>query len=158
MFRSQYCNKSLKIGLDYSNEWIDDFVEIPPYTFDKESGQALNKTPFPILKKVGRINIQEQIQSYADECDFYRILTRFAQGDCSDMSIINRGVVAFGDIAELPDNINDYNKYMQAYFDKIGHIDKDIAYGILEKKFSNDVIVKMIDERIKAQMIKKDGE
>ena len=65
-----------KIGLDYSDPYMDIYDEVPPFAVDEETGEILNKTARPIIKVVGRRNIDEYIQSQADSCDIYKILEK----------------------------------------------------------------------------------
>ena len=152
-FNSMYGPGVVKTGLDYSRTKEDIFTEIQPYAVDIQSGQFLNKSPFPILKKTGCIDVNEKIQSYASECDIYKILEKFAL--TGDSTFINQRVGNFGDFCNLPDNINDFNNLMNKYFDTLKAQDKDVAKMILNDKVTTEEIIKLIDSRIAEQMIAK---
>lgn len=60
-------------AVDYSNPMKEQFEEIPPYTKNNETGEILNDTPYPILRKKEDINIDDYINSF-DDCDIYSLL------------------------------------------------------------------------------------
>lgn len=55
-----------------------------------------------ILEKVGETDIQEYIQSFADECDINRIVQRYANGDTA---ILQRVQGVFTDITGVPQDL-----------------------------------------------------
>lgn len=117
-------SKMKKSGQDLSRKFEDVYQEIPPYAVDIKTGELLNKTPDPILIKVGTRNIFEYIQSFKDDVDIYKILEKVAIS--GDDSFLNRRIGQFGDFVMLPDNINDLNSYIKSIFDNNTNVPKDI--------------------------------
>lgn len=100
-FRTNY-TKNKKIGIDCSNVYDKQYVEIVPYTKDAKTGKYLNESSVSIFKENGKINIQEQIDSYRDSCDIYKIIDKYnASGD---MSLLNQRKGVFVDITDFPDD------------------------------------------------------
>jgi len=146
-------NHTKKTGLDYSRKLEKRFVEVPPYATDIETGKILNKTSEPILMEDEPFDVDEYIQSFKDECDIYTILEKFALTGCTDSTLINKKVMSFGDISELPDNFNDLNKYFDEANSKIKEFKNDIAKDIIDdSKKTSDIVDSMIkaDEAAKA--------
>lgn len=100
MFRTNY-TKNKKIGINCSNEYEKQFVEIVPYTKDAKTGKYLNETSISIFKENGKVNIQEQIDSYKDTCDIYKIIDRYTAS--GDMALLNQRKGVFVDITDFPD-------------------------------------------------------
>lgn len=61
------------------------------------------------LKKIGKINTYEQIQSWKDSCDLKTILRRFANGDVNALS---SKVPMFGDFSSVPSSLAEYHSQL----------------------------------------------
>lgn len=140
VFKERKC-----ISQDLSNEFEDVYQEVPAYSVDTKTGDFLNKSNLPILKKVGVRNIQEQIDSFLDDCDIYKIIDRIVL--TGDDSFLNRNIGTFGDFVDLPDNLNDLNEFVSKAFDK--KIDNDIVKAAINKTLTssdfNELIKKQVD-------------
>ena len=134
-FRSMWCNPYKVEPQDLSNEFEETFIEIAPFTRD-EKGNWLNDTSVPKLVPNGKINVQERIQSFADDVDIYKILERFAYS--GDMSLFNQrpGLDNDIDISNLPDNLNDFNDVFNDMKDSLGSLHPDLAKMVLDDKTS----------------------
>lgn len=136
--------KTEKTGLDYSRKLEKRYVEVPPYACDIESGKIINKSSEPVLIEDEPFDVDEYIQSFKDECDIYTILEKFALTGCTDSTLINKKVMSFGDISELPDNFNDLNKYFEDANAKIKEFNNDIAKDIIDdSKKTSDIVESM---------------
>lgn len=132
-FRSMWFNPYEPIKQDLSNEFEDTFIEIAPFTRD-EKGNWLNDTSVPKLVPNGKINVQERIQSFADDVDIYKILERFAYS--GDMNLINQRQPMPNDIdvSRLPDNLNDFNDLYESMKDNLASLHPDLAKMVLDEK------------------------
>ena len=139
---------------DCSNPMQKRWKEIPPYAVDTKTGKFINKTAVSILVPDEPFNIDEYIQSFKDECDIYTILEKFALTGCTDTSIINKGVMSFGDISDLPDNFNDLNEYFEKASKKLAEFNEDTAKDILNEDVSVDSIQKVLNDKIAAEEVK----
>lgn len=161
-FRTMYSGIE-KTAEDCSDPYQKTYKELPPYAVDPETKKILNKKSVPILVEDEPFNIDEYIQSFKDDCDIYTILEKFALSGCTDQSLINKGVMSFGDISELPDNFNDLNEYFTEANKKLSSFSKDVATQILDDTVSVDDIQKELSDKIvaeeaaKAAAAKKEG-
>lgn len=145
-FNFMYGSGVVKTGQDLSNTKEPIYKELPPYAVD-DKGNFLNKSSFPKLEKVGEIDVQEQIDSYADEVNIYKILERFALSG-GDNTIINRSVGSFGDFVEIPDNLHDFDMYVGSKIDDIKKYDPDLAKVILSEASTEADIKAAIDKYV----------
>ena len=134
-FRTMWCNPYESKPQDLSNEFEDTFIEIAPFTRD-EKGNWLNDSSVPKLVPNGKVNVQERIQSFADDVDIYKILERFAYS--GDMSLINQRPVMPNDVdvSNLPNNLNDFNDVFNDMKDSLGSLHPDLAKMVLDDKTS----------------------
>lgn len=139
---------------DCSDPMQKRWKEIPPYAVDTKTGKFINKTAISILVPDEPFNIDEYIQSFKDDCDIYAILEKFALTGCTDTSIINKGVMSFGDISELPDNFNDLNEYFENASKKLSQFNEDTAKDILNEDITIDSIHKGLSDKIAAEEAK----
>lgn len=153
-------NKNIKKGLDYSNPYEDVYTEIAPYTKDVD-GKWVNETSEPILKKTGKINIQEKIDSFRDEVDIYKILEKVAATG-EDLSLKSNQCM---DISSIPDNINDFTDYVDKSISIIQSLPKEISSLIIKEDFNGaevDAAIKNYNENLEKSkenvVEKKDGE
>ena len=149
-FRTMYSGIK-KTAEDCSDPYQKTYKELPPYAVDPETKKILNKKSVPILVEDEPFNIDEYIQSFKDDCDIYTILEKFALTGCTDTSLINKGVMSFGDISELPDNFNDLNEYFEKANKKLDSFSKDVASQILDESISIDNIQKGLNDKIAAE-------
>lgn len=137
-FRTMWSNPHGVIGQDLSDPFQDLIEEIPPFTKD-ENGKWLNDSSVPIYKKVGKINVQEQIQSYADDVDIYKILEKFAL--TGDESVINKNPGFYYDISNIPTNFNDFQHYLLNNSKNLDFFSKDMKEKILNgENISQDLL------------------
>lgn len=130
-FRSQWFNDLGVNGLDYSNQFEEVFEEIPPFTKD-DKGVWLNDSSVPKLVSKGKVNVQEKIQSFAEDVDIYKILEKFAMtGDTS--YIMQRTPQAYDvDISDIPTNYNDYQDYLKNNLDRLNDISPETRTKLLK--------------------------
>lgn len=102
-FRTNY-TKNKKTGIDCSNVYEKQYVEIVPYTKDAKTGKYLNESSVSIFKENGKVNIQEQIDSYRDTCDIYKIIDKYTA--TGDIALLNQRKGVFVDITGFPDDSN----------------------------------------------------
>lgn len=127
-FRTMWSNSLGIEGNDYSYEFQDLIEEIPPFT-KNEKGEWLNDSSVPKFVKRGKINVQEQIQSFADDVDIYKILERFAS--TGDESIINKNPGFYYDISNIPTNFNDFQDFLLKSSDTLNLFSDDMKKAIL---------------------------
>lgn len=134
------------IALDLSRQTEPIFLEIEPFAVDNDSGEILNKSSKPIIKQIGEQNVYDKIQSYKDDVDIYNILKRFSE--TGDSSLLNKRVGSFMDIADLPDNIHDFNKMLDDAAEKYKNLDESIKENI----FNDDKLNEIISLKVKEQL------
>lgn len=133
-----------KTGQDFSNPMEDVFEEVPPFAYDEETGEFLNKSSFPKLVKVGQVNVQEKIQSYFEDVDIYTILAKFAMS--GDESLLKRQVGFYGDIAGVPDNIHDFDSYVTGNLAALKKVSPELANVVLNENSSEADIRAAVDK------------
>ena len=74
-FKTNYSSRSKK-GLDYSDPYRQTFVELLPFTKGSD-GKWLNDTSISKFVEGDKINVDEQIQTYRDSVDIYKIIEKF---------------------------------------------------------------------------------
>ena len=96
-----------EFAVDYSYPMREQFEEIPPYSKNNETGEILNDTPYPILRKKEDINFDDYINSF-DDCDIYSLLKNLAT---SPVKMAEVGLKASDcyDTTILPKNIHEAN-------------------------------------------------
>lgn len=144
-FRNVF-NYGEPIALDLSRQTEPIFLEIEPFAVDKETGEILNKSSKPVIKKIGEENVYEKIQSFKEDVDIYNILKRFSE--TGDSTLLNKRVGAFMDIADLPDNIHDFNKMLDDAAEKYKNLDDSIKENI----FNDDKLNEIISLKVKEQL------
>lgn len=142
-FRSMWSNPLGVKKEDYSDPFQDLIEEIPPFT-KNEKGEWLNDSSVPKFVKRGKINVQESIQSYADDVDIYKILERFAA--TGDESIINRNVGFYADISQVPTNFNDFQDYLLSNSKTLNLFPDELKKAILN---GDNINTDMLDEATK---------
>lgn len=159
VFNSMFGPGVVKTGQDLSRTKEPVYTEVPPYAVDEE-GNFLNKTSFPILIKTGEVDVQEKIQSFAEECDIYKILERFSLSGCTDTTIINKVKGTFGDICDIPDNIHDFDLYVGGKLEELKKYDPELVRLILAEDTTPTALQSAIDDYVarKAAAIEKKDE
>lgn len=145
-FRNVFNYGDDPISLDLSRETEPVFLEIEPFAVDNDTGEILNKTSKPIIKEIGIQNVYEKIQSFKDDVDIYNILKRFSE--TGDSSLLNKRVGAFMDIADLPDNIHDFNKMLDDAAEKYKNLDDSIKENIFNDDKLNEIIATKVKEQL----------
>lgn len=145
-FRNVFNYGDDPISLDLSRQTEPIFLEIEPFAVDSETGEILNKSSKPIIKQIGEQNVYEKIQSYKDDVDIYNILKRFSE--TGDSSLLNKRVGAFMDIADLPDNIHDFNKMLDDAAEKYKNLDDSIKENIFNDDKLNEIIATKVKEQL----------
>lgn len=98
--KSNLCARK-RLAVDLSRKLEPQFIEIPPYAKDPETGKYINESPYPLLKEIDPKDIQKEIDSFAQDCDIYNIIRRSQQGlDCSYAF----KDIEFGDVSNIPQN------------------------------------------------------
>ena len=161
-FRSMWSNPFKIKEQDLSNEVEDVYQEIQPFAVDAKTGEFLNNSSIPKVVKIGQINVQEKIQSFANDVDLYHILEKFAYSE--DKSLINQKECAYGDISEMPDNLNDYAQFVNKHIDNLTSLNPDLAKMVIDESSTPEQIEAKAKEiyqaRIEAQAkanVKVDG-
>lgn len=145
-FRNVFDYGDDPISLDLSRQTEPIFLEIEPFAVDTDSGEILNKSSKPIIKQIGESNVYDKIQSYKDDVDIYNILKRFSE--TGDSSLLNKRVGTFMDIADLPDNIHDFNKMLDDAAEKYKNLDDSIKENIFNDDKLNEIIATKVKEQL----------
>ena len=123
-----------KIGQDLSRQTEDVFEELPPFAMDAD-GNFLNKSSFPKLVKTGTVNVQERIQSFANDVDIYHILERMLMsGEQLPAPLADGSVYAdkfVYDYSMIPDNIHDFQVYIDSSIGELAKLSPELAKAIL---------------------------
>lgn len=135
---------------DLSREIEDVFTEITPYAVDPETGKFLNDSSVPKIIKTGTINVQERIQSFAKEVDLYSILEKFAYSD--DPALINARPCAYGDLSELPNDLNGFSMFVNAQFNKLNEMNPELAKLVVDENVTADQIQAKAKEILDARV------
>lgn len=101
-----------KTGIDCSNPWRKQFVEVQPFAVDPDTGEILNPSGQLVLKEVAPINQDEVIQSYFETSDFKTILNRIRKGSGEEIPTYD-GTGSFIDLSNMPKNIRELDRYLK---------------------------------------------
>ena len=101
-----------KTGIDCSNPWRRQFVEVQPFAVDPDTGEILNPTGQLVLKEVAPINQDEVIQSYFETSDFKTVLNRIRKGSGEEIPTYD-GTGSFIDLTNMPKNIRELDRYLK---------------------------------------------
>lgn len=142
-----------KTGQDYSNPMEDVFEEVPPFAYDEETGEFLNKSSFPKLVKTGQVNVQERIQSFFEDVDIYSILAKFAM--TGDESLLKRQVGFYGDLSTVPDNIHDFDAYVTGNLAALKKVSPELASVVLNED-STDADIRAAVDKYASSFTKED--
>ncbi len=139
-FKSNFAPRK-RLAVDLSRKLIPQYIEIPPYAKDPDTGTYLNESPYPKLKELDPKDIQKEIDSYAMDCDIYNIIRRSQQG--LDVSYAFKEK-QYADISDIPQNNLDQIAQAEVV-SKVG-----LSDDVKEALLSN-----MTDEEILAILKKK---
>lgn len=141
-----------KTGIDCSNPWRQQFVEVQPFAVDPDTGEILNPTGQLVLKEVAPINQDEVIQSYFETSDFKTILNRIRKGSGEEIPTYD-GTGSFIDLANMPKNIRELDRYLKE------KKNKTVSSVPTSDSASADVPAadKELDEKIKTYLDRKFG-
>ena len=101
-----------KTGVDCSNPWKKQFVEVQPFAVDPDTGEILNSSGHVVLKEVAPINQKEIIQSHFESCDFKTILKRIRSGSGESLPTYD-GTGTFLDLSNSPRNMRELDRYLK---------------------------------------------
>ena len=130
-FRCAWENPVPAVGQDLSREEEEIFEEVAPFAIDPATGEFLNKTSRPLIVSKGKVNIQERISSFGREVDLYSILEKFAYS--GDTTLLNARDCSYGDISELPNNLNDFAKVVDMQYDKLKELNPELASMVVNE-------------------------
>lgn len=140
---------------DLSRQTEDVYKYLEPFATDLQTGEILNKSSYPKLVKVGKLNIYNKIQEFRDSVDLYKILDKvLATGDAS---FLQRRVGSFADISNIPDNIHDFNSHFDSQVSELKKVSPEVGKMILDNSVSVDDINKLIQNEVKKQILSKDN-
>lgn len=123
---------------DLSRELEEVFEEVPAFSTDPDTGKLLNPTSVPQVISKGFINIHDKIQSHAKEADIYSILEKFAYS--GDTALLNARECGYGDLSELPNNLNDFAQYVNQNFKVLDGLNPELAKMVVDDKASPEDI------------------
>lgn len=144
IFNSMFCCSVKLVDQDLSRETEEVFEEVAPFAIDPETGDLLNKTSQPMLISKGFINVHDKIQSFAKEADIYSILEKFAAS--GDQTLLNARECGYGDLTQLPDNLNDFAQYVRNNFKALDNLNPELAKLVIDDKISAEDIEKKANE------------
>ncbi len=133
-----------RLAVDLSRKLIPQFIEIPPYAKDPDTGNYLNESPYPKLKELDPKDIQKEIDSYAQDCDIYNIIRRSQQG--LDVSYAFKDK-QYADISNIPDN--NLDQIAQAESVSKVAISDDVKEALLSN-MTNEEILAILKKKVEA--------
>lgn len=139
-FTSNYSPRE-RIAVDLSRKTEPQFIELAPYAVDSETGEVINNTPYPVLKKLEDKDIQKEIDSFAKDCDIYNIIRRSQQGLDTSYAFKEK---SFMDLSNIPENTLDQLKQAQ-----------DLSQVVMSDELKNALINNLSDDEILSILKKK---
>ena len=133
-----------RLAVDLSRKLIPQFIEIPPYAKDPDTGIYLNESPYPKLKELDPKDIQKEIDSYAQDCDIYNIIRRSQQGLDVSYAFKEKQYV---DISNIPDN--NLDQIAQAEQVSKVSISDDVKEALLSN-MTNEEILAILKKKVEA--------
>lgn len=137
-----------KTGIDCSNPWRRQFVEVQPFAVDPDTGEILNPTGQLVLKEVAPINQDEVIQSYFETSDFKTVLNRIRKGSGEEIPTYD-GTGSFIDLTNMPKNIRELDRYLK---EKKNQTVSSVSESAPADVSASD---KELDEKIKTYLDRK---
>lgn len=142
-FKSNFSPRE-RVAVDLSNHFAENYIELAPYAVDDETGEIINDSPYPKIVRVDDIDIQKQIDSYAQDCDIYNIIRRSQQG--LDVSYAFKEK-SYADLSNIPENNLDQLKQAQ---DVSKVVMTDELKDALLKNLSDDEILSILKKKVQA--------
>lgn len=134
--------------------------KLPKYIYDStiyrpgakdENGKLINDSRFDFVKKGQKTSLQEYIQSFADECDIYKILERCARsGDYTTLLADNDN---YGDCSIFSADRAVNDKTLKDLKNVNSQAPKEVAEAILSGLSDKDIL--SILENLKAPQVDK---
>lgn len=133
-----------RLAVDLSRKLMPQFIEIPPYAKDPDTGKYLNESPYPILKELDPKDIQKEIDSYSQDCDIYNIIRRSQQGLDTSYAFKEK---QYADISNIPENKLD--QIAQAEQVSKVSISDDVKEALLSN-MTNEEILAILKKKVEA--------
>lgn len=132
-----------------------DVPKLPKYIYDEttyrpgakdENGKMINDTRFDKVVKGSKTDLQEYIQSFADECDIYKILERCARsGDYTALLADNDN---YGDTSMFKADRAENDKTLKHLQNVNGQAPSELAQALLSGATDEEIL--SIIEKLKA--------
>lgn len=148
--RSKFFEKN-DFSTDCSSVYREQFEEIPAFAKNPETGEILNDKPYPILKKIDDFNIQEYIDSFADEGDIYSLIAKYSSSGI-DTSLKENQVM---DTTGIPTEPSDVLRFVQSS-QKLADDNPDIVENLYNDDKLNEIINLKIKEVLEKAQTKAD--
>lgn len=94
--------------------------------------KAVDDKGRPVLVEVGTIDLQEHIQSFAQEVDINRIVSRAVNGD---PSVLQRVQGVYADISGLPSNVHELQTFYKDAEEAFSKLDPALTHGMSFSEF-----------------------
>ena len=151
-FQGMFQINNSKTKQDISNNLVPVYQLLKPYAIDTKTGEFLNKSSEPILKKVCDKDIDEEIQSYKDSVDIYKLIERAVLS--GDQNMLNQRVGTFADIFGIPDNINDFYAKFDSNLSKAAQELEQLKHATTIENASSGLSEEQVKELV-AKMLKE---
>lgn len=127
---------------DLSRRTEKTFVNVPPYTLNPnplgDDDRFLNKSDTFILIPGEDKDIQDEIQSFASDCDIYNILRRASAGLDVTNSFTGHGV--YGDFSAIPTNPLDVEQQQRELRQSLDSVPADVKEAVLSELSPEEVL------------------
>lgn len=132
-----------------------DVPKLPKYIYDEttyrpgakdENGKMINDSRFDKVVKGSKTDLQEYIQSFADECDVYKILERCARS--GDFSVLVGDDDNYGDTTMFKADRADNDKTLKQLQQANGQAPSELAQALLNGASDEEIL--SIIEKLKA--------
>ena len=133
-----------RLAVDLSRKLMPQFIELPPYAKDPDTGKYLNESPYPKLKELDPKDIQKEIDSYAQDCDIYNIIRRSQQGLDTSYAFKEK---QYADISDIPQN--NLDQLAQAEQISKVAISDDVKEALLSN-MTNEEILAILKKKVEA--------
>lgn len=127
---------------DLSRRTEKTFINVPPYTLNpnalSDEDRFLNKSDTFILIPGEDKDIQEEIQSFASDCDIYNILRRASSGLDVSNSFTGKGI--YGDFSAIPTNPLDVEQQQRELRHSLDSVPADVKDAVLSELSPEEVL------------------
>lgn len=89
-----------------------------------------------ILEEVGEIDLQDHINSFRDEVNIDRIVSRAANGD---LSVLQRVQGTYADISGMPTNVHELNKLIKRSEEAFNKLPDELKAGKSFDEYLSDI-------------------